>query len=215
MDPERTRRIYSAYSSFYDIVFGRLFQKYRCGAIDLLEINPGEKILEIGVGTGLSLPLYPSYCKVVGIDFSSRMLEKGNEKIKQYQLANVTLHQMDATSLDFETDSFDSVLAAYVMTTLPDPKKTMSEIIRVCKEDGKIVLVNHFSNGNRFLSGIEKNISTICKRIGFRTDLTLETLISGTSVVLNKKEKMDPLALWKIVRCINKKGSNGHHPLCG
>ena len=215
MDSERTRRFYSAYSSFYDFTFGKLTQKFRSEAIDLLDINPGEKILDIGVGTGLSLPLYPPYCKVVGIDFSNRMLEKGKKKIKQYQLANVTLHQMDAASLDFETDSFDSVLAAHVMTTLPNPKQTMSEIIRVCKEDGKIVLVNHFSNGNRFLCWVEKNISSICKRIGFRTDLTLETLINGTSVVLNKKEKMDPLALWKIVRCINKKGSNGHHPLCG
>lgn len=210
MDPERIRRVYSAYSSFYDIIFGKLLQKSRIAAIHFLEINPGEKILEVGVGTGLSLPLYPSYCNVVGIDLSSRMLEKGRRKIERHKLANVTLHQMDATSLDFETDSFDSVLAAYVMTTLPDPKKTMSEIIRVCKEGGKIVMVNHFSNGNRLFSGLEKNISPLCKRIGFRTDLTLETLISGTSILINKKEKLDPLALWKIVQCINKKGSNGY-----
>lgn len=213
MDPERIRRVYSAYSSFYDIIFGKLLQRSRSTAIHLLEINPGEKILEVGVGTGLSLPLYPSYCEVVGIDLSGRMLEKGKKKIERYKLANVTLHQMDATSLDFETDSFDSVLAAYVMTTLPDPKRTMSEIIRVCKEGGKIVLVNHFSNGNRFLSRVEKNISPLCKRIGFRTDLPLETLISDTSIIINKKEKLDPLALWKIVQCINMKGSNGCHPL--
>lgn len=212
MDPERISRVYSIYSSFYDIIFGKIFQRSRIAAIHLLDINPGEKILEIGVGTGLSLPLYPSHCNVVGIDLSERMLEKGERKVEHYKLRNITLHRMDATSLDFETDSFDSVLATYVMTTLPDPKRTMSEIIRVCKEGGKIVLVNHFSNGNPLLSRIEKGISPLCKMIGFRTDLALETLISNAPVIVNKKKRLDPLALWKVVQCVNKKGSNGDHP---
>jgi phosphatidylethanolamine/phosphatidyl-N-methylethanolamine N-methyltransferase len=205
MDAKRVERVYSVYSGFYDLIFGRIFHKSRANAIDLLDIHPGENILEVGVGTGLSLPLYPPYCHITGIDLSGSMLEKSRRRIQKQEISNVTLKKMDATRMDFSDNFFDAVLAAYVISTVPDPKGVVQEIVRVCKEGGKIVFLNHFQNGNKLISIFEKTLSPICKRIGFRTDLDLAAILQDTPLVINRKEKVHPLHFWKAVQCINRK----------
>lgn len=201
MDPSKIEKIYSQYSRFYDIIFDRLFHESRQATIEQLEIRPGARILEVGVGTGLSLPLYPRHCRITGIDLCDSMLERGRERVRRHLLRHVELVRMDASALDFEDNTFDAVVASMVISVVPEPRKVLGEMIRVCKEEGNIVLHNHFSNGNKLIAKLEKIISPLCTHIGFRTDLALEPLLEGMPIVLERKEKVNPLKFWHVVQC--------------
>lgn len=205
MDTERVKRVYAIYSGFYDFVFGKIFHEPRTQAVELLGLQPGHRVLEVGVGTGLSLPIYPPHCEVTGIDLSSQMLKKGQAKVARYNLCHVKLHQMDATRMAFSTNSFDAVLAAYVISTVPQPHQVIREMLRVCKPGGKIVLLNHFTNGNRLVSSIERTLSPLCKQIGFRTDLDIHSLLTGLPLRIHRIQKVKPLNYWALVQCINQK----------
>jgi phosphatidylethanolamine/phosphatidyl-N-methylethanolamine N-methyltransferase len=205
MDAQKIARVYSFYSGFYDLIFGKMFHGSRSMAIDRLGIKPGEQILEVGAGTGLSFPFYPKNCRVVGIDLTGPMLKKGHERIRRFGLFHIHLQQMDATQLAFADDSFDAVLAAYVMTAVPNPRAVLSEMCRVCRPGGRIVILNHFTNGNLLLSSLEKSISPLCARIGFRTDLAVEELITDSPLVVQQRLKVNPLRYWQIVQCTNQK----------
>jgi len=205
MDLEKIERVYTNYAGVYDHIFGRIFHESRESAVKRLNVTPGEQILEVGVGTGLALPLYPSHCRVVGIDFSAGMLEKARKRAQLYGLRHVELLRMDAASMDFENDTFDTVMAAYVVTAVPDYRKVVMEMIRVCRPGGRIIMLNHFSNGNKLIAAVEKVISPFCKHIGFRTDLSLKTVLEGTSLLVAKKERVNPLKFWHLVECVNHK----------
>jgi len=208
MDLEKIERVYSNYAGVYDQIFGRIFHESRESAVRRLGVKPAERILEVGIGTGISLPLYPSHCSVVGIDLSAGMLEKAQQRQEIHNLKHVELHRMDAGAMEFADDSFDTVMAAYVVTAVPDYRKVMSEMIRVCRPGGRIILLNHFSNGNKVIAAMERAISPLCKHLGFRTDLSLNTVLEGTSLLVIKKEKVNPLRFWHLVECVNRK--NGH-----
>jgi phosphatidylethanolamine/phosphatidyl-N-methylethanolamine N-methyltransferase len=209
MDLQKVERVYSNYAGVYDHIFGKIFHESRESAVRNLGVRPGERILEVGIGTGLSLPLYPEHCRVVGIDLSPGMLEKARARAAQFALRHVELHQMDAGRMSFEDDSFDTVMAAYVVTAVPDYRSVVSEMIRVCRPGGRIIMLNHFSNGNKLIAALEKAISPLCKHIGFRTDLALHTVLQGTSLHVVRKEKVNPVRFWHLVECVNQK--NGHH----
>jgi phosphatidylethanolamine/phosphatidyl-N-methylethanolamine N-methyltransferase len=209
MDTEKVEKIYSVYSGFYDILFGTIFHDSRRAAVHLLGIKPGERVLEVGVGTGLSLPFYPRDCQVVGIDLTGPMLEKGFEKISRKGLRHIHLQRMDATRMAFAENSFDAVVAAYVMTAVPQPRSVLLEMCRVCRPGGRIVLLNHFSNGHPVLSRMERIISPLCAKIGFRTDLALDELLEGSPLVIQRKCRVNPFRYWQIVQCINEKRPNG------
>ena len=207
LETHQVEKVYSSYSRFYDLVFGKIFHDSRTAAIRLLDLKPGTRILEVGVGTGLSLPFYPRDCRVIGIDLTGPMLEKGLEKIRRWQLNHIDLQKMDATYMAFADDRFDAVMAAFVMTAVPYPRRVLSEMSRVCRPGGKIVLLNHFSNHNPFVSRLEKSISSLCTRIGFRTDLALEELLEGSPLVVQQKLRVNPFRFWQTVQCINQKGN--------
>lgn len=210
MDLEKIERVYTNYSAVYDQTFGKFMKTSRESAIRDLRIGPNERVLEVGVGTGISLPLYPLHCQVVGIDLSSGMLAKARKRIDELKLPHVTLEQMDAAQMRFPENTFDIVMAAYVVTAVPDYRPVISEMIRVCKPGGRIVMLNHFSNGNRFLAAVEKIISPMCMRMGFRTDLSLNAVLEGTSLLVARKEKVNPFRYWHLVECVNiKNGCSG------
>jgi phosphatidylethanolamine/phosphatidyl-N-methylethanolamine N-methyltransferase len=209
MDLQKVERVYSNYASVYDQIFGRIFHESRESAVRRLDVRDGERILEVGVGTGLSLPLYPRHCQVVAIDLSAGMLEKAHARVKAHALENVQLVRMDAGDMEFADDSFDTVMAAYVVTAVPDYRKVVTEMIRVCRPGGRIIMLNHFSNGNKLIAAVEKVISPLCKHIGFRTDLSLNTVLEGTSLCVARKEKVNPLRFWHLVECVNGKNGNG------
>ncbi|MBI3604316.1 MAG: methyltransferase domain-containing protein [Nitrospirae bacterium] len=210
MDLQKVERVYSNYAGVYDQIFGKIFHESRESAVRRLDIRHDERILEVGVGTGLALPLYPRHCKVVGIDLSAGMLEKARERVRVHGLDHVELSRMDAGQMEFADDSFDTVMAAYVVTAVPDYRKVVTEMIRVCRPGGRIIMLNHFSNGNKLIAAVEKVISPLCKHIGFRTDLSLSTVLEGTSLLVARKEKVNPLRFWHLVECVNKK--NGSAP---
>ncbi|MEK6683440.1 MAG: methyltransferase domain-containing protein [Nitrospirota bacterium] len=209
MDTEKVTRVYSVYSGFYDLLFGKIFHNSRATAIEILGLKAGDRVLEVGVGTGLSLPLYPRECSVVGIDLTGPMLSQGAKKIRKLGLSHVHLQQMDATHMAFRDDRFDAVLAAYVMSTVPSPPAVLAEMVRVCRPGGRIVLLNHFSNGNRLVSRLEKTISPLCTRIGFRSDLSLKSLLDQTCLDVEQNRKVNPFNYWHIVQCVNRKPAHG------
>jgi phosphatidylethanolamine/phosphatidyl-N-methylethanolamine N-methyltransferase len=205
MDRDKIERVYTTYAGFYDHVFGRVFQEGRESAIRNLNVQPGEKVLEVGVGTGIALPMYPNHCRIVGIDLSEGMLAKAKERIRALQLSHVELYRMDAGAMEFEDNTFDTVVAAYVVTAVPDYRKVVNEMIRVCRPGGRIVMLNHFSNGNKVINAIERVLSPLTKHLGWRTDLSLNTVLEGTSLLVARKQKVNPLRLWALVECVNGK----------
>jgi phosphatidylethanolamine/phosphatidyl-N-methylethanolamine N-methyltransferase len=208
MDLKKVERVYSTYASVYDQTFGKVFQQAREAAVLGLPVQPGDRVLEVGVGTGEALPLYPKHCEILGIDLSHGMLKKAHNRVRRHKLSHVTLQQMDAGQMKLTDDSFDIVMAAYVVTAVPDYRQVVSEMIRVCKPGGLIVMLNHFSNGNRVIAAVEKWISPFCMHIGFRTDLSLNTVLEGTTLMVKRKKKVNPLRFWHLVECVNQK--NGH-----
>ena len=208
MDLKKVERVYSTYASVYDQTFGKVFQQSRESAVRGLPVQPGDRVLEVGVGTGEALPLYPQNCEILGIDLSHDMLKKAHRRVQRHKLNHVRLQQMDAGQMKLNDDSFDIVMAAYVVTAVPDYRTVVSEMIRVCKPGGLIVMLNHFCNGNKMIAAIEKWISPFCMHIGFRTDLSLNTVLEGTTLTVKRKKKVNPLRFWHLVECVNQK--NGH-----
>ena len=205
MQTEDIKKIYGGYAGFYDLIFKGFFYPRIKYGINLLEIMPGEKVLEIGVGTGLSLTTYPRYCEVVGVDLSLQMLKKAQKKVKMRNLCHVSLHEMDASNLTFEDSSFDYVVAAFVITVVPDPIKVISEMKRVSKKNGKLLIINHFQSQNKFLGKIEEAISPFCKKIGWRSDLQLEDLAARANLKIKKEYRIKKVDLWKIIFAENNK----------
>jgi phosphatidylethanolamine/phosphatidyl-N-methylethanolamine N-methyltransferase len=138
------------------------------------------------------------------------MLAKAKERAEAHRLSHVQLHRMDAGAMEFNDDSFDTVVAAYVVTAVPDYRKVVSEMIRVCRPGGRIIMLNHFSNGNKVIAAVEKVISPLTKHLGWRTDLSLNTVLEGTSLQVASKKKVNPLRLWALVECVNGKHGQGH-----
>lgn len=204
LDYRTVTRAYAFLTPVYDILFNKIFHSGRVAAIDLLEITPGDRVLEIGVGTGLNLPLYPRDCQVTGIDISVEMLQKARERSKELGLANVTLGLMDASNLEFPDDTFDHVLATYVISAVPDPVKTLVEMRRVCRPKGHLVILNHFRSENPILGAVEWMLAPVCTRIGFKTDLKLKPLLEKAALSPDQMHRINVMMMngWRLVRCI-------------
>lgn len=205
MDIAYVEKTYSRWSNIYDLFWGKLLHPGQKLAIEVMNIQPGDKILEVGVGTGLSLPLYPDYCQVIGIDLSAEMLKKAQRKIEKYDLHHITLEKMDAGNLDLEDSSFDTVIAAHVVSVVPDPVKVVLEMKRVCKKGGKILFLNHFKSQGKVLARFEEVISPLCDKIGFKTDIDLEKLLVITNLRIHYRRKINLFNYWQLVQCFNQK----------
>jgi len=204
LDYQTIKRAYAFLSPVYDILFNRIFHPGRVAAINLLEIKPGDRVLEVGVGTGLNLPLYPRDCSVAGIDISVEMLRKARERAKELERTGVTLSVMDASNLEFPADTFDHVLATYVISAVPDPVKTLLEMRRVCKPGGHVVILNHFKSENPVLGALEWMVAPVCTRIGFKTDLKLNPLLERAGMSPDQLHRINVMLIngWRLVRCI-------------
>jgi len=203
MDYETIKRAYAILSPVYDFLFDKVFYPGRVAAIDLLEIKPGDRVLEVGVGTGLNLPLYPRDCEVTGIDISEGMLRKADERVRTYGMTNTRLMVMDASKLEFPDNSFDRVIATYVISAVPDPVKTLLEMRRVCKPSGHLVILNHFKSDNPVIGMFERLLAPVCTKIGFDTELKLMPLLERVALAPEQLHRVNLMNGWRLVRCIN------------
>jgi len=205
MDYRTIKRAYTILSPVYDVLWGKIFHSGRVAAINLLETDPGDHVLEVGVGTGLNLPLYPRHCHVTGIDISEEMLRKAQERTRALGLRNVTLELMDASNLAFPNDTFDHVLATYVISAVPDPVKTLLEMRRVCRPKGHVVILNHFKSENPVIAALEEMVASVCTRMGFNTELKLAPLLERVALSPDQLHRVNVMMMngWRLVRCIN------------
>ena len=196
-------KIYDRWGNIYDFFFKRVFREGRDVGVRMLDLKPGETLLEVGVGTGLSLPLYPRHNKITGIDISSKMLDKAGEKIAEHRLTNIDLKVMDAQNMKFPDNSFDCVTACYVVSAAPDPLKVVSEVCRVCKPGGRIVFINHFKSRNPILAMFETLINGVCKKFGWETTVDLDALLEANNLSPRAHEKVNMFDYWQAVLAIN------------
>jgi len=170
LDNETITKAYARWAPVYDLVFGAVFERGRHSAIAAAE-RIGGRILEVGVGTGLSLPDYGRDCRLCGVDISEPMLRKAQERVAELKLSNVEgLWVMDAENLSFPDASFDVVVAQYVITTVPNPEATLDEFARVLKPGGEIVLVNHIGAEGGMRKAFENAFAPVARRLGWRPE---------------------------------------------
>lgn len=183
MDILAIEQAYRRYSRVYDVCFGAVFQPGRRAIVERMDCRPGERILEVGVGTGLSLPLYPQDVRVVGIDISRHMLAQARVRLERDGIGSLTqLMVMDAENMAFEDDSFDKVVAMYVASVVPDPRRLVDEMRRVCKPGGQIYMVNHFHSRNPILGSVESLLAPLSRHLGFRPDFSLDRFLGQTGL---------------------------------
>lgn len=205
MQVSEIKKIYGRYSRIYDVIFKRWFYPRQRHVIRSLQIQPGQRVLDLGVGTGFSLPLYPRHAKVVGVDLSRQMLLEARKKIHQDQMSHTSLLEMDAGHLAFPDSTFDFVIAAFVISVVPDPIRTIAEMKRVSKPEGQIVLINHFQSQNRLMARCEEWLSPLCTKIGWHSDLALDYLVQQANLQISRIYSLNKLDLWKVVYAVNNK----------
>jgi phosphatidylethanolamine/phosphatidyl-N-methylethanolamine N-methyltransferase len=197
-------RVYENIAWFYDLTFGPALHPGRVDAIERMGIQSGDRVLEVGVGTGINGALYPTDCSVTGIDFSSSMLEKAHNRIARKGVGNVRLLQMDAQNMKFADDSFDIVYAPYVISVVPDPVAVTREMHRVCRPGGKIIILNHFRSKSRLGSWLEKIIAPFTLYLGFKSDLDLPAFLVQANLKPVSIEKVNIPRIWSLVTVIKE-----------
>jgi phosphatidylethanolamine/phosphatidyl-N-methylethanolamine N-methyltransferase len=198
----KVETLYQRLAPFYDVIYGALLQHGRKSAVERLAPQPGESILEVGVGTGLSAVLYPADCRVVAIDVSSPMLERARQRLDRRGCGHVRLCRMDAGRLAFADAQFDAVYAPYVLNVVPDPLAVAHEMLRVCRPDGRIVLLNHFDGAGRPARGVNRLAGRLAFRFsGADWHLNLDRLLSATKLTAVSIEPVNVPPVSSVVVC--------------
>jgi phosphatidylethanolamine/phosphatidyl-N-methylethanolamine N-methyltransferase len=164
------RKAYARWAPIYDLVYDKLTEPAARAAVDAA-MACGPRVLEAGVGTGLSLSYYPAHAEVHGVDLSEDMLRRAEDKVVRRRLAHVkSLQVMDVTRLGFPDETFDAVAAQFIITLVPDPEAALSEFARVLRHGGEIILANHFGQPGGAVASIEELAAPLASRIGWSSD---------------------------------------------
>lgn len=206
MEIDVIQKVYRRYARRYDFYFGPLFQPGRKAVIERMHCRPGDRILEVGVGTGLSLPLYPRGVRVTGIDISEDMLARARARAARDGLDHVMgLQCMDAECMQFADASFDKVVAMYVVSVVPSPTRLVAEMRRVCRPDGELYIVNHFQHDYALVAGAERLIAPFSRLLGFHPDLPLDNFLRETGLELTGRIPVNLLGYWTLLHARNNK----------
>jgi phosphatidylethanolamine/phosphatidyl-N-methylethanolamine N-methyltransferase len=206
-DAATVRHAYRRWAPIYDLTFGQVAESGRKQAIKIINRRKG-RVLEVGVGTGLSLPCYAGYLSITGIDLSPEMLAKARGRVARRGLGNVVgLHEMDAGALAFPDESFETVVAMYVMTVVPDPEKVMRELERVCAPGGEVILVNHFSSEEQGVrAALERLLAPAADFIGWKPVFDLDQVLVCEDLRLAERKALMPFGLFTMLRFAKEPG---------
>ncbi|MGD1277032.1 MAG: methyltransferase domain-containing protein [Tepidisphaeraceae bacterium] len=207
MQESSTRIIYDFQSFFYDATFGKLVRRRIAKAVSHINVRPTDRVLDLGIGTGMALDFYPRHGRIIGVDLSRGMLRQCRKKIEQRGLVHATVLQADALHLPFADDCFDYVFISHVISVVSDPCRLITEAQRVAKPGARLVVVNHFQSTNRFIAMVEKFVCPLCTKLGWRSDLALADLIRRTGVEVDYRFKLESLDLFETVVITNNKSA--------
>ena len=210
MDESAVRNAYRRWAPVYDQTFGRIAAEGRRHAVQVINRQRG-RVLEVGVGTGLSLSMYARHLEIVGIDLSPEMLDKARARVRAEGLDNVRgLHEMDASALAFPDGSFDLVVAMYVMTVVPDPEKVMRELARVCRPGGEVILVNHFSQQEGVRGWVERRMAPFADKLGWRPVFDHSRVMVCDDLKLIQRRSLRPFGLFTMMRFAKGTAGRAH-----
>jgi phosphatidylethanolamine/phosphatidyl-N-methylethanolamine N-methyltransferase len=206
MDAATVQAAYSRWSRFYDGTFGLLLAGARRRAFAILDLQSGESAIEVGVGTGLSLPLMPAGSRVVGVDFSRPMLEKALPRVRRGTLAcRAALVEADGARLPFADGTFDAAIAPFVVSAAPNPHALLLEMVRVSRPGGRLLVLNHFTPRSKFLARVEKGLSTVTSSVlGFHADFPLEPLFERASIKIDSVQRVTSMGSWYAVTFVRR-----------
>lgn len=201
MDERSVVTAYRRLSGTYDRFFGPVFEQGRQAAVNKMDCQAGERVLEVGVGTGLSLDHYGEGVEVVGIDVSPDMLEHAQARVNG-NADRVKLHVMDAQEVDYPDDSFDKVVAMYLVSVAPDPKKVIDEMKRVCRPGGELFIVNHFSHKGP-MAQLERLASPLSKLVGFRPSFPIDDFLAMADLDVIETRPVNAFGYWTMIHARN------------
>jgi phosphatidylethanolamine/phosphatidyl-N-methylethanolamine N-methyltransferase len=206
MERQVIEKVYRRYAKVYDACFGPLFEPGRRLAIEKLDCRPGQRILEVGIGTGLSLPSYPAGVRVAGIDISQEMLQGAQARLRRREVGpEVLLARMDAECMGFADDSFDKVVAMYVASVVPSPVRLVAEMRRVCRPGGELFIVNHFRNTHPVIGRVERLLAPLSGMVGFHPDFCLDQFARDTGLEIDEQVPVNAFGYWTLLRAHNRK----------
>jgi len=200
-------KIYSEFARYYDKIFEGVFFPRILRVIHDLGIEPGASVLEVGVGTGLALSAYPHDCHLTGIDLAPDMLERARRKVAREGWKHIDLAVGDAQNLEFADESFDYVTSFHVVSVVPEPKRMMHEMVRVCRPGGTIVIINHFRSERPVIASVVDRLDPVTRKLGWRTTLRLSELLENVPLEMVRRYKTSPRSLFTVM--IAKKPGEG------
>jgi phosphatidylethanolamine/phosphatidyl-N-methylethanolamine N-methyltransferase len=188
------------YQAFWPAVAGRNI-RIEVGGLNLAE---GSKVLEVGVGTGLSLASYPEHVQLTGIDLSESMLAEAQELIQRNDWNHIAVQPMNAEELSFDDNQFDVVTSFHTVSVVSNPAKMMREIVRVCRPGGQILIINHFRSGNPLIARVVDSAGNVTQRLGWRTDLELAEVLRELPIRIDECYKPNPFSFFTIMKATCK-----------
>ncbi len=200
MEIAAVKTSYKYWAPIYDYTFGLITRPGRRRASDHINARSG-RVLEIGVGTGLSLDRYEPHLDVTGIDVSPDMLDKARQKVAEKGLTHVTrISEMDARTLAFPDDHFDTVVAMYLVSVVPEPERVLAEMARVCKPGGEVLIVNHFARDRGLLATLERLLAPFASVIGWHSDFRMERVLGVDALETVSVQDIAPFGMFTFLR---------------
>jgi phosphatidylethanolamine/phosphatidyl-N-methylethanolamine N-methyltransferase len=201
LDAQAVRDAYRRWATVYDMVFGGVSAPARHRAVALVNGLPGRRVLEVGVGTGLALPLYHASRRVTGIDLSAEMLSVARRRVAEQGLHNVeALLELDAQATGLPDASFDVAVAMFVASVVPQPRLLLEEMRRLVRPGGWLLFANHFAAERGPRWWVERAMAPASRRLGWHPDFPMDALLTAADRRQARAVSLPPLGLFTLVQ---------------